>query len=192
MVYTIVRKIHLYSGLSLLGFVLMYFVTGYILTHHSWFPSEQAEPVEETYDFIYPADKSLAEVSVHIQGTYGLRGKRAVPKTNRDSTLTFRYFHPGTSFEAIVSPKDQKLVIKTQAQNFRQIAVAFHRIHNYGGGWIYSLYAFMMDLTSLSMIVFALTGIYLWLQLVKYKWLGYGVLFLSLGYALSVVWILMR
>ena len=36
--YDLIRKIHLYTGLTLLAFVLMYFVTGYVMIHHDLFP----------------------------------------------------------------------------------------------------------------------------------------------------------
>ncbi len=36
--FTLLRTVHLYSSLVLPTFVVMYFVTGYIMVHHSWFP----------------------------------------------------------------------------------------------------------------------------------------------------------
>ena len=44
--YTLLRKIHLYAGLAILTFVIMYFVTGYPMIHGKWFPNPG--PVETT------------------------------------------------------------------------------------------------------------------------------------------------
>ena len=46
--YTIIRKIHQYTGLMLLAFVAMYFVTGYVIVHHDWFGEKPAVKTERT------------------------------------------------------------------------------------------------------------------------------------------------
>lgn len=47
-VYNVIRKTHLYAGLVLLVFVVMYFVTGYPITHNQWFDAQDPVKTERT------------------------------------------------------------------------------------------------------------------------------------------------
>ena len=174
-----------------MAFVLMYFVTGFIMTHYNWFSENKPEPLTETHQFSHDPAMELTEISILIQKEYQLRGYREKPWVQKDSSIAFEYYHPGYSYEAVLSPNNE-LTIKKQEENFHTTMTVLHRIHGYGGGWIYSIYVFMMDLASLSMIIFAVTGIYLWLQMLKYRWLGWVVLILSSAYVFGVVFMLMR
>ena len=79
----------------------------------------------------------------------------------------------------------------TRTENARDVLVGFHRLHGYGGGWLYDMWVLFYDLASLSMIVFALTGIYLWWRLTKRRFWGWLCLGLSWGYAaVTVGWLL--
>ncbi len=66
--YESIRKIHYYSGLAILTFVVMYFLTGYLMIRHSLMP--QSEPVKntvvESLDHNHP-EMSSQEVSVYLQ-----------------------------------------------------------------------------------------------------------------------------
>lgn len=47
-VYNVIRKTHLYAGLVLLVFVVMYFVTGYPIIHNQWFDAQDPVKTERT------------------------------------------------------------------------------------------------------------------------------------------------
>ena len=51
--------------------------------------------------------------------------------------------------------------VVTQQLGWQRTMVGFHRMHNYGDGGIYELWVLYYDLASLSLILFALIGIYL-------------------------------
>ena len=71
--------------------------------------------------------------------------------------------------------------------------VGFHRVHGYGGGWLYDFYILMMDLASVATILFGLTGLYLWYILIKKKkkW-GPIILAAGIGYTITVITLLMN
>jgi hypothetical protein len=62
----------------------------------------------------------------------------------------------------------------------------------YGGGFIYDLYVSMTDLTGISMLVFAITGIWLGLNNGKRLMAKLLVLSLAVGYTLLVIFSLMN
>jgi hypothetical protein len=52
----------------------------------------------------------------------------------------------------------------------------FHRLHGYQGDPAYVLWAFIYDLSSLSMIIFALSGVYLWYKVERRRLAGWLIL----------------
>ena len=79
----------------------------------------------------------------------------------------------------------------TKEQNARNILVGFHRMHGYGGGWLYNIWLVFYDLASLSLILFAVSGTYLWWRLARRRWLGWVLLGVSWGYAtITVVYLI--
>jgi hypothetical protein len=71
------------------------------------------------------------------------------------------------------------VIITSAHQGARQVMVQFHRLHGYGGGWMYDVWMVLYDLASAAMIVFALSGVYLWYKLTKRRALGWALLAVS-------------
>jgi hypothetical protein len=189
--YTLLRKIHLYAGLVILAFVVMYFVTGYLWIHRNWFPNPEPLKTTRTEMLVYTGPKEPAAYSSYLQETFDLRGKPTQPRRLNDGSWEFRYFRPGTVYEAVVAPAGDSVRIMTREENAADTMVGFHRLHGYGGEKLYSVWALLYDLASFSLIVFAFTGIYLWYRLTKKKLLGWIVLGISYGYAAVTILYLM-
>lgn len=185
--YSVFNLLHRYAGLSLVTFILMYFLSGFIMTHHQWFKGPELETVEKRQNFRTPVNMGMDELAVFLQDSFDLRGYRQQPNLRSDSTVAFRFYHPGMLQEATLDLREDILLIKIRPQNFAQTITAFHRIHRYGGGGIYDLFVVMMDLTSFSMILFAVTGVYLWFKVIRAKILGWSILIASLLFTILVV-----
>lgn len=181
--YTVLRKIHLYAGLALLSFVVMYFVTGYPLIHYDWFPNPKAVQTARTETLAYRGPMEVGALSDYLQRTFDLGGKPTQKARARDASWRFRYVRPGTIHEVVVTPAADSVTIKTRQDNLLETTIGFHRLHGYGGGMLYNFWALLYDLASFSLIVFALTGIYLWYKLTKKRLLGWICLGLSYAYA---------
>ena len=100
-----------------------------------------------------------------------------------DGGWRFRYSRPGTFHEALVTAAGDSVRIFRREENARTTLVGFHRLHGYGGGWLYDIWVVFYDLASLSLVVFSLTGIYLWYRLTRRRLLGWVFLGISYGYA---------
>lgn len=190
-VYTLFRKVHLYAGLSLFTFVLMYFVTGYPIIHHDWF--DEGEPLrsERQADVSQPPGEPLKEYAVWLQDELGLAGKRTGARKLKDGRWKFEYWRPGTLHEVHVSADGATAHIATRQESWRTTLVGFHRMHNYGGGWLYDIWVVFYDLASASLIVFAFSGIYLWWRLTRRRLWGWICLGVSWGFAAVTVGYLM-
>ncbi|MCC7146062.1 MAG: PepSY-associated TM helix domain-containing protein [Phycisphaeraceae bacterium] len=189
--YDIMRKVHLYAGLVLLSFVVMYFVTGYVMIRESLFKG--AEPVETTTTHAVALNLQLddATLSAQLQEQFSIPGKRAESRRRGDGTTLFSYFRPGRATEVTLSPDRTLVTLKQTDRDWHGIMVGLHRLHGYGGGWFYNVWALIYDLASAAMVVFALSGIYMWWKLSKRKWGGALVLLIGWGYTAAIIVYLM-
>ena len=85
------------------------------------------------------------------------------------------------------SDKSQADLQMKQFSAFRTTTFGFHRMHGYGGGWLYNIYVLMLDLTSIATILFGLTGLYLWYKLMRKKMWGIILLSASIGYTIIII-----
>jgi hypothetical protein len=177
--YDTIRRIHLYTGVGLLAFVVMYFVTGYVLIHSNFFPGSQPVKTTREEQLTAAPGASAEEYSALLQQQFSLAGKRQPPKQMGDGAWKFEYVRPGITHEAVVPKAGGRVRITTSQHGTRQVMVQFHRLHGYGGGWMYDVWMVLYDLASASMIVFALSGIYLWYKLTKRRALGWALLAVS-------------
>jgi hypothetical protein len=185
--YETIRKIHLYTGLTLLTFVVMYFITGYVLVHGDWFPGRDPQKSVRSEPLGRAEEKPPEAYSASLQEQFDLRGRRVPPQRLKDGRWRFRYVRPGTSYEALVSSAGDSVQITRSEERFRGTMVGFHRLHGYGGGWLYDLWAFAYDLASAAMVLFSLSGIYMWYRLTRRRWPGWIVLGLGFSYAAATV-----
>ena len=190
--YDLIRKIHLYSGLTLLAFVLMYFVSGYVMTHHDWFPGGDPRKTVREEPLASAPGADPEAYSALLQRQLGLSGKRQPPSRGKDGSWKFVYVRPGVTHEALVPASGDRVRITRSDQDTRGTLVGLHRLHGYGGGWLYDLWAVVYDLSSAAMVLFAVSGIYLWYKLTKRRLLGWVLLAVSFAFATGTVLYLVR
>ncbi|MEW6750888.1 MAG: PepSY-associated TM helix domain-containing protein [Candidatus Latescibacterota bacterium] len=208
--HDVLRRIHLYTGTAILVFLVMYFVTGYPMIHHRLLPDSDPEKTTRTHALRYRDDRApqvfsvylretfdlgtpaaalpvsgpvLSEFSAYLQETFDLGGKRQEPARLGDGSWRFRYWRPGTAYEAVVSVRGDSVRITQSRDSLRRTLVGFHRLHRYGDGWLYSLWAFCYDLAGLSLILFAVTGVWMWYRMTRRHLLGWLLLGMSFAYA---------
>jgi hypothetical protein len=185
--YSFIRKTHLYSGFILLAFLLMYFITGYILTHPNLITAKDPIESNEVYELNIPDNISIEELPLYIQQKFDIHGKRNKARTLATGEIIMEFVKPGLFHEITIAADGKSLSILKREFDLRRTLILYHRMEGYGGGWIYNLYIFMMDLSSLSLIVFAASGIYLWIKIERT--LIWGAIFLLIGiiYTLTVM-----
>lgn len=157
-VYRIIRKIHLLATLLLATFIVMYFVTGFIMIFEEHFKREnKVEKVKEKVDGARSINAdSLVRWSMdryHLQGQYEVR------KNEKRTTVDFR--HPGTTATVTLYVDNDSVHVEIRKGNLYSAMHQYHRLHGYRGGLTYYAWAFVYDLSSLSLIIFAITGFYL-------------------------------
>jgi len=191
--YQLIRKLHLYIAFSVLAFVFMYFVTGFILIHENWFLKSKPTTSSVHYTVHIPDTSSVDKIAAYTEEKFGIHAKKERAEKNNDGSLYFEYSKPGGSFAITILPGGAKSIVKTTQFTAAGTMVGFHRVHGYGGGWLYDFYILMMDLASVATILFGLTGLYLWYILLrkKKKW-GAIILAAGIGYTITVITLLMN
>ena len=187
LVYALIRRIHLYSALILAVFITMYFVTGIAIVHQGWFGKE-TPPVETTTTHTLDPDlrPTDADFAPRLAERLDLPGRYSEVQPRGENRWFITYFRPGLYHEVTIEP-DRTARVMRRDLALRQTLVGFHRLHGYHGNWFFILWAAMMDLVNVAMVVFGLTGIYMWWKLSKRHALGWLLLLASYGYTATII-----
>ena len=189
--YHFIRRIHLFTGLLLLVFVLMYFLSGYVMIHGKWFVEREPKVSVRTETLNFLVDPSDASLAGRLQAAFGLRGQSSSPEHKSDGSTRFNFVRPGTTFQAVITPGSGEITITRKDFGFRGVANGFHRLRGYHGGWIYVLWSCLYDLASVALILFGITGVVLWYQSTARHLPGWACLVASFGFTAAMICYLM-
>jgi hypothetical protein len=176
--YNSIRQIHLYAAFVLTSFVLMYFISGFVMIFEQTFKRNDVmiEGISRTVPGIHTlGNDSLLAV---LQSTFHLRGQYEIRK-NKSLQTTVSFRHPGFESSVVLVEGSDSVRVTIRRKNFIGVLHAFHRLHGYRGGINYVAWAFMFDLSAISMIMFALSGLYLWFKTERNRLPGWLVIFAS-------------
>jgi hypothetical protein len=158
--YKIIRKIHLIATLILATFIVMYFFTGLIMIYEETFQrsNTSVRKFKEKIEGIRSIEPdSLVRWS---KFKFDLSGQFRIRENEKRVLVDFN--HPGTTASVRVLRDIDTVYVEIRKGNLNSVIHQYHRLHGYHGGLEYYAWAFVYDLSSLSMILFALTGLYLW------------------------------
>jgi hypothetical protein len=165
----------------------MYFVTGFLLVHHELFDEKDPVVITSIHELSVPNNLTNEKLPVFIQDMFQIHGQRKKMSMNVDGSIEISYVRPGHNYKVIVSPGRSTVKILHTEQTLRQTLIIFHRLEKYGGGMVYNIYIFMMDLSGIALIIFSLTGIYMFFTTIKRKAIGWVILSVSIAYTLLVI-----
>jgi hypothetical protein len=185
--YDVIRKVHVYTAMVLLTFVLVYFISGYVLIHRDLMPAGEEEKETFRLPLTTPHASSQDNLSGFLQKKLEIRGKPVPPRQLKDGRVRFEYFRPGDYSRVTVSAIGDSLVHEHTIHGARQTLIGMHRMHNYGGSILYQLWVLLYDLASLYLILFSLTGIYMWYKTTRKRLLGWIVLSVGYGYTTATI-----
>ena len=185
--YQLWRRIHLFTGLVLLVFVLMYFVSGYVMVHGNWFGERTSKDSSRTEALDLPRGIADAELARYVQTAFDVHGQAGTPEHRKDGSIRINYVRPGTSIQTLIEPAGKHVTIKTKQFGFSGTANGLHRLKGYHGGWAYWVWSLMYDSASLALIVFAVTGFVLWFQSTTRHLAGWLCLAAGFGFTAAMI-----
>jgi hypothetical protein len=185
--YHAVRKIHLYCGLIILAFLMMYFVSGYMMAHRPWFLSPGPAPTTRTATFQPGAGFTTEQLAAEVQKQLRLPGRIQFPQKQPAGMTRFWVNYPGTMARVDVPAGQRSVTVTTQRAGLVGTLIMLHKVNGYDGNLLFDACALFCDLAGLSMILFALSGVYLWWKRVKHHTWGILCLAASCAYAVGMM-----
>lgn len=189
--YTILRKIHLYAALSTVALLLMYLVTSYMMIYHSWFRGHKN--TEEVSSVKITPSEVTGENWESFRKQHDIKGRLTREYFKASGDLFRGYETAGANYQITVFQDKNEVEIKRIKRNLTGTIIGFHRLRGYGGPLQYNLYALLLDIAGISLIIFAITGVIMWLKILKHNRIAWvilitGFLYVSLilGYLLVV------
>ncbi len=188
-------RAHLYLGLILIPWVMMYGVSSFVISHHaSWFKSDQPpvwEPVfERPYQHPVPDQANMSNetnraelrmVATEILKENNLEGAFYAERPNPgELRINRNSFFDQTRL--IYSIKDQKLRAERQHSRWDQVILRMHTRNGYNQPlFLNKLWAFMVDLSCTAILLWITSGLIMWWRLARVRlWgaiaLGGGIL----------------
>ncbi len=184
--YQIFKSIHFYSAILTGVFLLLYFITGFLLVAYNWFSHETPKATTVTKSVPVPQYADAQALAKWTQQELNITGKQDWMETRQDTTRIL-FLTPQLRHTVLVAGNAQTVVHESRPHNVYELVSVLHRYHRYGGGFWYDVYLVAMDLTSIALVLFVITGVYLWLTIIKPKWLGWVFLILGLLYFSLVI-----
>lgn len=194
------RKIHIYIGLCLLLFIMLFGFSGLLLNHHWEFASFWENRKESKYEqTIQISDEREQEALVNeIADKISLHGSIINPRFSEDSMLlNFIVTKPGTRYDVQADLSEGKVLITEAKFNQWGIMRNLHTIRNptpneqnnrYPSA-LSSVWSISIDVISIGLIVICLGGWILWLK-VERKRFYLGFISLATGFILCIYFLL--
>ncbi len=188
------RRTHLYLGLFVMPWLMMYGLSSLMLSHPGWFPSEKAarwEPVfERKYEKPIPGQANLRVVADDILKDCGLEGafwaERPSPAEIRISRFRVR-----DETRVVYSIRDQTLRADRQQLSWNQV---LQRLHFRGGFQQPSLgddlWAVLVDVCCAAILIWIASGILMWWRLTRLRFWGAVALSGGILSFLLLIWLL--
>ncbi len=171
------RRAHLYLGLFLMPWLLMYGVSSFIVIHNKWFPSDR--PAREIlFEKAYGrpvnlrgANNSpeLRAASQEVLKECDLDGAFWVDKPKPD-TLHIERFTFRDSISLIYSAKDQKVKAERQQMLWSQLPQRMHFRGGYGQpGFGNKFWGLLVDAACLGILIWVGSGLIMWWRLPRLR-----------------------
>jgi len=187
-IHKLIQKIHLVASIIMLSFMLTYVITGVIMINRDLFTMPEVEVNHSTLPVEKPMKGNPKDYARYLKKSLDLKGRTEYWQDNKENWI-FNFNMPDEGIQVKLTPAQDTLHIRNSSQDMNLNAVV-HRIHvlrGFKGGWEYTAWAVMYDITCFAMILFALTGIIMWYR--KRKKFRHGWWYLLAGILIPVFFI---
>jgi hypothetical protein len=164
----LIRRTHLYLGLFLLPWVVMFGASSYPINHTGEAtPAVWTRVAEEPFNAdVPPQGESLRPLGEQMMAAAGLSG--AGFYVNRPNPRQVNVNHPNFLHPTRITYQieEHRLVAERRAFNFRQSLTGMHTRggYNLGGFWD-AVWAVFVDVVSVALVLWIITGLIMWWKL---------------------------
>lgn len=188
--YFVIKQIHLISSVIILAFVFVFLLTGIVVVNRNLF--EVPDTKTETWKVVVdkPMNENPEEYSDYLKEELGFKG-RQFQRREQNGNWIFEYNYQGENHQVTLTPAQDTLHIRTRSQdmNLLSFSTKLHHMRRFSGGLEYTLWAIFYDLTAVAFIVFAITGVLMWLKLRMRYSLGWWFLIAGTIIPLTIIFL---
>jgi len=176
----LMRASHLYTGMFLVPWMVVYAVSAFCLNHSAWFveksqPAQKWEAERETDfapDATFPADPDEQAKAIlaalDLEGAYRIMG---VPDANQLTVI--RLCVPGHYRVTWQRQRNRVSIDRLKPASFYAFVNNLHFVMGHGqSSLVYVTWAVVVDAVTISTIVWVISGIYLWARRPRKRLVG--------------------
>jgi hypothetical protein len=187
------RRLHLYLGLTLLPWFLMYGASSIPFAHGQFFEArDQAKGiplwttrVDRKYAMEVPAQGELRAMGAQLLKDLGIKGAFGAYRSGTDqiNVYVYRFLH---STQVKYYIKDQRITVEDRRFRFDQFLTGMHARGGFEQeGFLNTAWGAAVDLACLGMLLWIVSGLYMWWSLPGLRGWGWLVFLGGIGsYAL--------
>jgi hypothetical protein len=178
------RRLHLYFGLALLPWFLMYGASSIPFAHNQFFEERDKAKgiplwttrVDQKYAIDVPAAGELRPIGARIMQDFGLTGNFGAYRQGPDqlNVYVFRFLH---STQVRYYIKEQRIVVEDRRFRFDQFLTGMHARGGFEQeSFLADAWGVMVDLSCFGMLLWILSGLYMWWSLPQIRswgWLAF-------------------
>jgi len=183
--YGIIRQIHLYSSLCTVALLLMYVITSYMMIYHDFFKVKEVNKSTQIIT-INPDEVTDANWNSFLKKN-NIKGRLVRENFNESGDMIRRYETAKGSSKISVFNERNEVEIETSELNLSGSIIELHRIRGFGGPFLFNIYAFLLDIMGISLILFVITGVILWLKILNNNYIAWTILALGFIYVGCVI-----
>lgn len=171
---TVLRRVHMYLGLFLAPWMLMYALSTIVMNHRTFFgprPGFEKES-ERTWEGAGQGAPP-AEVARRLLSDLDLEGTHTVNAAPGGARITILRFDPFVQRRIVFTPADRKVVVEKQPFRMTAFLEGLHRRRGYQPGMpLQQAWAFSVDVVIAAILFWAASGVWMCWEMKKTRLLG--------------------
>lgn len=191
----LIRRVHMFTGLFLAPWMLMYALSTLVMTHReyvfSFYPSKTPVMVTERaldYTRSFAATTTPEEISRQVLQDVGLDGSHSLSGGRDGKPLVINRQHALQGRRITFDPAARKIVIEREEFRAPTFLERMHRRRGYKQPYaLEDTWGFSVDLAVVVMAFWSLSGVWLWWELKSTRF--WGGLALGAGVGLFAVFV---
>lgn len=184
----IIRRVHMYLGLFLAPWMLMYALSTLVMAHRpfvlSFYSSKTpAYAIERELDYgrTFPPTATSEQKADQILQDLGLEGRHTVGALKEGAPLVINRQHARFQRRITLDPKTNKITVQREEYRSLTFLERMHRRRGFQDPYaVEDTWAFSVDLTVITLVFWGLSGIWLWWGIRQTRLLGAACLALGL------------
>src|SRR5262249_43233473 len=190
----LIRRVHMFAGLFLAPWMLMYALSTLVMTHRdyvsSFYPSKNPAMVTERqldYSGSFPTNLTREQIGQQILQHIGLDGTYDVSGGRNGKPLVIHRRHALCTRRITFDASKNNLLVEREEFRALSFLERMHRRRGYNAYPLENTWGFTVDVAVVTMVFWSLSGLWLWWEIKATR--RWGALSLAAGTGLFAIFL---